>query len=136
MLDWPAQIQTSPTSTSCSSTVCCLPAILTLYGPPSAGGCIRVSHLPTAPAVAVAEFSPISTRNGSPGCDHPQIAFGLQRCRTMLSPKIGLTNGRGVAAWGGAPRALPPATAPASRQGMMALVNFTFMFLILIHGNH
>src|ERR1035437_1736297 len=82
---------------------------------------MRACHLPSAPAVAVAEFSPMATRTESPGSDHPQIAFGLPRWRTMLSPKIGLTNGSGAAAWGGAPRAPPPANARtlASRQRVL-----------------
>lgn len=72
---------------------------------------MRACDLPSAPAVAVAEFSPMATRTESPGCDHPQIAFGLPRWRTMLSPKIGLTNGSGAAVWGSAPKALSPASA-------------------------
>jgi|SRR5450756_1673423 hypothetical protein len=95
---------------------------------------MRACHLPSVPAIAVAEFSPMATRTESPGCDHPQIAFGLPRWSTMLSPKIGLTNGSG-AAWGGAPEALPPASARtlASSQEILplALVNFTFIFLRL-----
>src|ERR1035437_419670 len=83
---------------------------------------MRACHLPSAPAVAVAEFSPMATRTESPGSDHPQIAFGLPRWRTMLSPKIGLTNGSGAAVWGGAPKALPPASARTHASVQKALL--------------
>lgn len=41
-------------------------------------------------------MSAISTRTLSPGSDQPQMVFFLPRCSTMLSPKIGLTNDRGL----------------------------------------
>src|SRR5579863_7477501 len=53
---------------------------------------------PSRPAVPVAEVSPICTRTTSPGSDQPQIVSGLPRCKTMLSPKMVLTNGKDFAA--------------------------------------
>ena len=36
------------------------------------------------------------TRISSPGLAHPQSVFVFPRCRTMLLPKMGLTNGYGA----------------------------------------
>jgi hypothetical protein len=47
----------------------------------------------------------------------------------MLSPKIGLTNGSGAAAWGGAPKALPQASANRQQRLALVSVNLTFLFL-------
>src|ERR1039458_3990967 len=97
---------------------------------------MRVCHRPSAPVVAVAAVSPISTRTASPGCDHPQMTFGLPRWSTMWSPKIGLTNGSGLASWGGAPKALPVASVRAATAGKLkrkrfalTLMNCAFIFV-------
>ena len=67
-----------------------------LHGIRSAGrgGSIFTCQRRSAPAVPVAVLSPICTRTVSPGSDQPQMVSGLPRCSTMLSPKMGLTNGR------------------------------------------
>ena len=69
--------------------------ILMLYGPPGGGGWIFTHQRPSGPVTVLAAWPAISTRTASPGSDHPQIVFGFPRCRTMLSPNIGLTNGSG-----------------------------------------
>src|ERR1035438_359767 len=51
----------------------------------------------SAPATADAVCSPIFICMWSPGSDQPHITFAFPRCRTMLSPKSGLTNGSGLA---------------------------------------
>jgi hypothetical protein len=59
-------------------------------------------HRPSDP-VAVFDVRPaISTWTASPGFDQPQMVFGFPRWRTMLSPKIGLTNGSEVLSAAGA----------------------------------
>jgi len=55
---------------------------------------MRASQWPSASATALAECPAISTCTTSPGLDHPQIVFSFPRCSTMLSPNIGLMNGK------------------------------------------
>jgi len=100
MFDCPPHSHTSPTSTSCNSTIW-RPVILMLYGPPGGGGWIFTHQRPSGPVTVLAAWPAISTRTASPGSDHPQIVFGFPRCRTMLSPNIGLTNGSGPTSVGG-----------------------------------
>src|SRR5665213_4454421 len=95
MFDCPPHIQTSPTRTLCNSTLS-RPVIFTVYGPPAGGAGISTCQRRSAPATAEAVLTPISTRTLSPGSDQPQILSALLRCSTMLSPKIGLTNGSTV----------------------------------------
>src|SRR6516162_7956642 len=97
MLDCPPHNQTSPTRTFVNSTVC-RPTMRIVYGPEPAGGCNLISHRPSEPAVLVPSLLPIWMRIFSEGAAQPQNVFGFLRWRTMLSPNIGLTNGRDGAA--------------------------------------
>ncbi len=61
---------------------------------------IFTSQRRSASATPDAVLFPICTRTRSPGSDQPQMVSTLPRCRTMSSPKSGLTNGKGLRAGG------------------------------------
>ncbi len=82
MLDWPEQIQTSPTRTSSKVTVL-LPVTTSLKGPPAFWAGRSARQAPSAPAVVPATLSPRRTSTFSPGSPQPQTGMGISRCKTM-----------------------------------------------------
>src|SRR5947207_12780562 len=70
MLDWPLQIQTSPTSTS-RSVIEFRPATVTSCGPPALSGSSLTDHVPSAPALALFFCPATETVTSSPGSTVP-----------------------------------------------------------------
>ena len=83
ILDWPLQIQTSPTKTFLSTTVF-LPEMLNSSGPPALKLPIRTIHFPFL-AVVVAFLPRNRTVTGSPSSAQPQTGTEAFCCNTMLS---------------------------------------------------
>ena len=90
MLDWPAQIQTSPTSTSrARASPEGAEATISRAADEAGRARSRASHLPSAPAVALALSLARRTLTVSPGVAVPRITTGWSRCSTISSPIIG-----------------------------------------------
>ena len=79
--------------------------ILTVYGPPTAGGLIFTCQRRSAPATPLTVAPAISTLTVEPGSAQPQMVFSLPRCKTILSVNIGLTSGNAFTAAGAATEA-------------------------------
>jgi hypothetical protein len=83
MLDWPEQIQTSPTRTSLYVSVF-FPAIVMVSGVvPAFSGSSVTSHLPSAPAVALPVSPPTVTVTFSPAPAVPHTGSFVPACSTM-----------------------------------------------------
>ena len=86
MLDWPLQIQTSPTSTS-RTVMEFRPATTSSCGPPAFKGSSLSDHFPSGPALAVFFWPAIETPISSPGSTLPQMGQAKSLWSTMPSPK-------------------------------------------------
>jgi len=91
MFDWPAQIQTSPTSTSRISTWPPVrePAMDRARGTVlTASGASCTFHSPAASAVACRTWPPKRTVTSSPAAARPQTGTGRSACSTIPELKI------------------------------------------------
>ena len=84
MLDCPAQIQTSPISTSESVMLLSAPWTVIEYGPPGGSAGNSRHQFPFLSArVTDRDFPEMDPESFSPGAADPAIRIGIPVCRTM-----------------------------------------------------